>query len=150
MLPPRQPAVIELARQFLTSDTSTALGDDPNGAPDRACRRLSDELAQWVGGDGARALFARALRTARATGSYPVLKMLRTNPASGRCLDGLTEGAQRYGLAAANDAAVAVLAALIELLGRLIGDDMAVSLLDQSANGRAPTPKTPRHDRGTS
>jgi hypothetical protein len=37
-----------------------------------------------------------------------------------------------------------VLAALIELLGRLIGDDMALSLLEQSAYARPPTARPRR------
>jgi hypothetical protein len=42
-----------------------------------------------------------------------------------------------------------VLAALIELLGRLIGDDMALSLLEQSAYARPPTAARPRRGGAT-
>lgn len=134
MPPPTEAAARELASQLFTRETSTPLGAETTGVADRVCRRVSDELARWVGNDGCRALFARGLATARASGEHPVLEMVRISAGSVYCLDGLTEGAVRYGATAANDGATAVLSALIELLGGLIGQDMAVSLLEQAAD----------------
>jgi hypothetical protein len=109
---------------------------------------VSDELARWIGSDGCRALFARALATAQAGGDHPALEMVRVSAGSTYCLDGLTDSAARFGVPAATDGAAAVLAALIELLGHLIGDDMALNLLEQSAHARPPTPVRGRRDRG--
>jgi len=101
-----------------------------------------------MGNDGCRALFARALATAQAGGSHPVLEMVRISAGSVYCLDGLTDAAVRHGAAAATEGAAAVLSALIELLGRLIGDDMALNLLEHSARTRVPTQASPRRNRG--
>jgi hypothetical protein len=92
---------------------------------------VSDELARWLGRDGCRVLVARALTVVRAQG-YPALDGVHISVQSGHWLDGLGDAAARHGTPAATEAAGAVLAALIELLGRLIGDDMARSLLDRS------------------
>ncbi|HWZ59257.1 MAG TPA: hypothetical protein VNW46_09795 [Gemmatimonadaceae bacterium] len=138
----------ELASRLLTRETSEPKGPDTTVAADRVCRRVSDELARWIGSDGCRALFARALATAQAAGDHPALEMVRISARSVYCLDGLTESAARHGAAAATEGAEAVLAALIELLGHLIGDDMAYNLLEQSAHARPPTPARARRDRG--
>lgn len=116
-------------------------------AADRVCRRVSDELSRWIGNDGCRALFARALATAQADG-HPALDAVRTSARSVYCLDGLTESAARHGAAAANDGATATLSALIELLGRLIGDDMALHLLEQSTPARSTTQANVRRNAG--
>jgi hypothetical protein len=130
----------ELACQLLARETMAPPGADTTNGADRVCRRASDELSRWIGNDGCRALFARALATAQAEGGHPVLDTVRTSARSVYCLDGLSDAAARHGAAAATEGAAAVLAALIELLGRLIGDDMALSLLEQSAYARPPTP----------
>jgi hypothetical protein len=148
--PPAKADARELACQLLTRETSAPVGADTTGAADRVCRRVSDELSRWMGSEGCRALFARALASAQAAGGHPVLEMVRISSGSVYCLDGLTEAAARHGPAAASAGAAAVLAALIELLGRLIGDDMALSVLEQSAQTRPPTPPNARHSRGTS
>lgn len=149
VLPPNTAAARELASQLLRHETSTPLGADTTGAADRVCRRVSDELALWMGADGCRALFARALAAAQAAGDHPVLQMVRVSTGSVYCLDGLTDGATRHGTAAANDGAAAVLAALVELVGRLIGDDMALSLLEHGTRGHASIPRVARRDQGT-
>jgi hypothetical protein len=98
---------------------------------------VCDELARWLGRDGCRVLVARALTMTRAQ-DYPALDGVHISVESGHWLDGFGDAAARYGGPAATEAAGAVLAALIELLGRLIGDDMARSLLDRSVEAGAP------------
>ena len=124
-------------------------GPDTTNEADRVCRRVSDELSRWIGNDGCRALFARALAAAQAEGGHPVLDTVRTSARSVYCLDGLSESATRHGAAAATEGAAAVLSTLIELLARLIGDDMALSLLEQSAYPRPPTQARARRGRVT-
>jgi hypothetical protein len=137
----------ELACQLLARETSASLGPDTTVAADRVCRRVSDELAHWIGADGCRALFARALAIAQE-GGHPALKKVRISTGPVYCLDGLTDSVSHHGAAAVTDGAAAVLSALIELLGRLIGDDMALSLLDQSAQARPPTHTSARRNGG--
>src|SRR5580704_5982434 len=139
----------ELACQLLTRETLAPPGADTTNGADRVCRRVSDELSRWVGNDGCRALFARALASAQAGGGHPALEMVRISVGSAYCLDGLADSATRHGVPAATDGAAAVLAALIELLGHLIGDDMALNLLEQSAQARAPTASRARRGRAS-
>ena len=145
---PTTAAAHDLATRLLAGETSAPLGADTTAAADRVCRRVSDDLARWVGTDGCRALFARALAAAQAGGRYPVLETVRISGGSVYCLDGLTEGALRHGAAAATEGAAAVLAALIELLGRLIGEDMALDLLEQSGQTAPVTHTSARRHRG--
>jgi ribosomal protein S12 methylthiotransferase accessory factor YcaO len=146
---PPENAARELARQLLAREAAAPdpHGSDTTAAADRVCRRVSDELARWIGHDGCRALFARSLATAQAEG-HPVLDAVRTSARSVYCLDGLTASAARYGAAAANDGAAAILSALIELLGRLIGDDMALHLVEQSTPAAEPARASTRRNAG--
>ena len=146
---PASASARELASRLLTHETSVPTGPDTVVAADRVCRRVSDELARWIGNDGCRALFARALASAQAGGGHPALEMVRISVGSTYCLDGLADSATRHGVPAATDGAAAVLAALIDLLGHLIGDDMALNLLEQSAQARAPTAARARRGRAS-
>jgi hypothetical protein len=148
MLTPPRARASELACQLLTRETLAPPGPDTTFGADRVCRRVSDELCRWIGRDGCHALFTRALATAQTEGGHPVLDTVRTSARSVYCLDGLTDSAARHGAAAATEGAAAVLSALIELLGRLIGEDMALSLLEQSASARPPARASARRERG--
>lgn len=145
---PGSAAAQELAVRLLTSEAAGPPRSGTAIAPDRVCASVSDELSRWIGRDGCRALFARALATAQADGDHPVLDLVRVSTGSVSCLDGLAEGAARCGSEAATAGATAILSALIELLGRLIGDDMALSLLAHSAPGPRGAHVSPRRSRG--
>jgi hypothetical protein len=145
---PASAAARELAIRLLTREGSGPPRSDTVDSPDRVCAGVSEELSRWIGRDGCRALFARALATAQADGGHPVLDLVRVSTGSVSCLDGLAEGAARCGSDAATAGAAAVLSALIELLGRLIGDDMALSLLAHSAPSPRGAPVNPRRSRG--
>lgn len=148
MLSPHRARARELACQLLTRETLTPPGPDTTSGADRVCRRVSDVLSRWIGRDGCHALFARALATAQEESEHPVLDTVRTSVRSVYCLDGLNDGAARHGPAAATEGAATILSALIELLGRLIGEDMALGLLEQSALARPPIHATARRGRG--
>jgi hypothetical protein len=145
---PASAAARELAIRLLTRETPGPLPADTAVAPDRVCAAVSDGLSRWIGREGCRALFARALATAQADGEHPVLDLVRVSTGSVSCLDGLAEGAARCGPDAATAGAAAILSALIELLGRLIGDDMALSLLAHSAPSLRGAQVSPRRSRG--
>ena len=57
---------------------------------------------------------------------------MRYSPQSAVCLERLAESARIHGADAAADGVAAILTALIELLGRLIGPDIAMRLVEQS------------------
>jgi hypothetical protein len=131
LTPPQLRTPQELARRLLARD---APGDDAahavTAATDQVCGRVSENLSRWFGIDGSNALFSRAL--ARVQAEHPALANVRYSHQSAVCLEGLAESARTHGAAAAADGVAAILTALIELLGRLIGEDIAMRLVEQS------------------
>lgn len=105
-------------------------------AAERVCARVADGLSRWFGPYGSLALITRALVRARA--HHPALAGVAATAAHPPCLTGLAESARAHGAKATAEGVVAVLAALAELIGRLIGDDLAASLFEQST----PEPRT--------
>jgi hypothetical protein len=97
-------------------------------AADRMCAQLRAGLGRWIGTDGYQALLDRALVVAR-----------QEHPALGNfsCLGGDEQStAAAVGAHGAADVVagmVALVTAVIELLGRIIGDEMAVRLVEQLA-----------------
>ena len=114
-----------IAREEGTRDTPDALV----GAAQAACERLNRELSRWVGANGSLALFTRALAEARA--QHPVLAEVRIRTRSAASLEGVPETVQKHGAAATADGLTSLLVTLLELLGRLIGDDMVMRLVEQ-------------------
>jgi hypothetical protein len=84
-----------------------------------------------MGDAGCAALLARAL--ARTEGAHPVLKDLRrpADEADERIrLEGIAAIAAAHGIDSVTAAIEALIAAVVDILTRLIGDDMAIRLLD--------------------
>jgi len=136
-MPPESPTARELAHRLLARELA-GRRDTPDvvaAAAQRVCQHVSSELSRWVGPEGARVLLARALALAQV--EHPVLANVQSRTQSEACMTGLVESARAYGAAATAEGMVAILAALIELLGRLIGDDMAMSLVEESIPARA-------------
>jgi len=121
----------ELARRLLARDAPAEDAPDAvAAATDQVCGRVSANLSRWFGIDGTNALFARALVQAQA--DHPALANVRYSHQSAVCLERLVESARIHGANAAADGVAAILTALIELLGRLIGLDIAMRLVEQS------------------
>jgi hypothetical protein len=94
-------------------------------AADRMCAQLRVGLGRWIGAEGYRALLERALGLARA--EHPALGGLS-------CLGGdgaMMAAVRAHGAGEVTAGLVASVAALIELLGRIIGEEMAVRLVEQ-------------------
>jgi hypothetical protein len=100
--------------------------EDVAAAADRLCLQLRVGLRRWIGAEGYRALLDRALGLAQT--KHPVLSNLSClvgdEPVTAEAVRTLGAGAVAAGL-------VALVAALIELLGRIIGEAMAVRLVEQ-------------------
>jgi len=96
---------------------------------------VSANLSRWFGIDGTNALFARAL--VRAQADHPALANVTYAHQSAVCLERLAESARIHGANAAADGVAATLTALIELLGRLIGQDIALRLVEHSLQADA-------------
>jgi uncharacterized iron-regulated protein len=98
----------------------------------RTCLRVSDNLRDSMGDAGCNALLARAL--ARTEADHPALKDIRRLDEDNIHLDGVLASIEAHGVAAVTAAIEALLAALVGILGRLIGEDMAIRLIDHDAS----------------
>jgi hypothetical protein len=97
-----------------------------------------------MGEGGADALLARAL--ARTEAHHPALKDIRSLKEGAIHLDGVVGSVGTHGIATVTAAIEALLATLVDILGRLIGEDMAIRLVDVDHD----TPRSQRGDRAQS
>jgi hypothetical protein len=126
-----EPPARQIARRVIKSHRSELTeGQTAARAAAAACDQLYRELSRWVGTDGCHALFTRALAQARA--EYPALEQIRLHTRSDPYIDGVAETIMTHGDPATAAGLEAMLVNLIELLGRLIGDDMATKLIERS------------------
>ena len=145
-MPPTSPAARALAHRLLGQAGALAGSEsggseapnaaDPVAALEWVCRHLGDELSRWFGPYGFHALLTRALAKARV--DQPPLAAVRVRSSPDAYLDGLGDAVQGYGVHPATEAFAALLAAFIDLLGRLIGEDLAVNLVSQATMLSAP------------
>jgi hypothetical protein len=124
-----------------------AATDPPDlvAATDEVCRQLAYGLTRWFGPFGYHALLSRALAQARS--GHPALHDVNVRSAAEPSLEGLTDSVARHGTDATTEGIVATLMAFIELLGRLIGEDMAHKLIDQSVRGQGADADEPHEGR---
>jgi hypothetical protein len=105
-------------------------GDGDTAARAAACDRLHRDLSRWVGPDGCHALFTRAL--AESLTEYPLLAQVQLRPQSEPYVDGAADAARSHGDAVTAEALESIILHVIELLRRLVGDDMAIKLIERS------------------
>lgn len=132
MTPIRSPAAYAIARQLVAREPAAA--DAPAAiavAMQRACTRVTDSLRRTVGDDGCNALIARTV--AATIAEHPVLADVRTGVGASAQLDGVVAAVERHGVRPVAEALEAALAALVDHLGGLIGEDMVPSLLELDA-----------------
>jgi hypothetical protein len=94
------------------------------------CGELSAGLSRWIGTDGYRALRGRALDEARS--AHPVLDRMTCD---GTDTDQIAAAIEAHGAAPVAVALEAFIASLIELLGRIVGDEMAAQLIESAGAG---------------
>lgn len=123
------PPARQLARRLV--DRGRAEGDTPPDSADLAAAldRLYLDLAVWVGFDGCHTLFTRALAEARE--ERPLLGTIELHARATPYLEGVAKTSEQHGARETAEALESVLVILIELLGRLIGDDMARNLIER-------------------
>jgi hypothetical protein len=125
------PPARQIAHRLIASRRpGPAAGDTAARAAAAACDYLYRELSRWVGSDGCNALFTRALAQART--EHPALGQLQLRARSEPYIDGVAEAIMAYGDPETAAALESMLARLVELLGRLIGDDMGLKLIERS------------------
>ena len=121
----------QIGRRLINRRRSEQAGGDTAArAAAAACDDLYRELSRWVGPDGCHALFTRALAQART--EYPALGQIQLRARAEPYIDGVAATIMAQGDAATADALESMLVRVVELLGRLIGDDMAMKLIEQS------------------
>lgn len=105
-------------------------GDSAAHARAAACDRLYGNLSRWVGPDGCHALYTRALAQARA--EHPALGTIQLRARAVPYVDGVAATVAAHGDGETAEALEVLLFRLVELLDRLIGDDMASKLIERS------------------
>jgi hypothetical protein len=101
--------------------------EDVIAGAERVCIQLRAGLGRWIGAMGYRALLDRGLVLARA--DHPALGSLS-------CYGGdeemLAVAVRTYGATEVSDGMVALVTRLGELLGRIIGEEMALRLVEET------------------
>jgi hypothetical protein len=120
----------EIVRRILHREAGSSGQVITAEALQRACTRVCENLSDSLGEDGCTALLARSL--ARTEEAHPALKIVRHANGRGITLDGVAASIDKYGIEVVTPAIEALLAALVDVLGRLIGEDMAERLFDQT------------------
>lgn len=118
-----------LARRVIDAGrTNSTAGDGAAGAAAAACGYLYNELSRWIGSDGCHALFTRALADSRKE-SQP-LQSVELRARAVPYVQGIETAVAAHGDAETAAGVEVLLIRLVELLGRLIGDDMAIKLIE--------------------
>lgn len=126
-------AATETARQLWAHEGLDAGAlEEMAAAVERGCARLRAGLTRWIGSDGYRALVDRALEQTRAV--HPALAGLQC-PADD--VQGVAAIAGVHDAAEVREGILALVALLIDLLSRVIGEEMAVRLVEQAWAGSA-------------
>jgi hypothetical protein len=126
---PSLPLARHLARRMIAPDDGS-LSANPASAAAMAGEQFYRSLSQWIGADGCHALFARARAESRT--AHPALDSLQLSARGDRVIDGLDASIAKYDQVATANAIEAMLVAVINLLGRIIGLDMAANLIERS------------------
>jgi|SRR6185437_4825089 len=126
----RLPTGIEFARDLVHRELrdpappSHQLAD----ALHRTCESVISNVRMTMGDDGCSALFGRAFSAARD--QHPAIEALRMPGDCEISRERLLAAIQTHGAAATTSAVEALLAALVDILARLIGTDMTLRILD--------------------
>jgi hypothetical protein len=121
----------QLAKRLVDRETSTRNAITSRAsATALAGEGLYRTLSRWIGSDGCHALFTRARLQEQP--ASPALESLQLSPRHDPYIIGVAESIGEYGNDATADAIESMIVGMIELLGRLIGVDMAASLIERS------------------
>jgi hypothetical protein len=123
----------EVARQLWAREGLDAgAPEEMAAAAELGCARLRAGLIRWIGSDGYRALVDRALEQVRA--GHPALAGLQCQAGD---VQGVAAIVGVYGAAEVREGILALVALLIDLLSRVIGEEIAVRLVEQAWAGSA-------------
>ncbi len=91
---------------------------------------MAASLSRWIGIDGCNAVFSRA--KAEAEASHAALRALSLRVRAAQYIEGVGVSVEQYGDTETADGIESMLVGVSELLGRLVGPDMAKNLIEQS------------------
>ena len=121
-------AVTEVARSLWARDAVDAgAPEEVIAAAERICVQLQAGLVRWVGTEGYRALLHRVLELARA--EHPALRLISC---IGSDEQEIAAAVRAHGAAEVTAGMVALVATLIDVLSRIVGEEMAVELVNQA------------------
>ena len=133
----RSATVTEVARGLWARDAvDVSAPEEVIAAAERICVQLQAGLVRWVGTMGYRALLDRAVELARA--EHPALSRLSCN---GSDEQEIAAAVRAHGAGEVTAGMVALVATLIDLLSRTVGEEMAVELVNQAV-ARLPWQRT--------
>jgi hypothetical protein len=128
----------EAARQFWAHGLDAGTPEQIAAAAEQGCARLRAVLTRWIGSEGYRALVDRAL--AQAQPEHPAIAGLQCQ---GGDLEGVAAALGAHSATEVKEGFLALVARLIDLLSRLIGEEMATRLVEQAwAGGVHPAAST--------
>lgn len=128
----RSAAATEVARSFWARDAvDVSAPAEVTAEAQRICAQLQTGLARWVGSGGYRILVDRALAVARQ--EHPALGKISCN---GNDREEIAAAVRVHGTAKLTAGIVALVATLIDLLSRIVGEEMAVELVKQAVAAR--------------
>ncbi len=87
-------------------------------------------LSRWIGIDGCHAVFSRAKSEAEA--KHAALRGVSLQMRAAQYVEGVGASVEQYGDDATAEGIETMLVGVSELLGRLVGADMARNLIEQS------------------
>ena len=124
---PRSAAELDVARRLwvrAAGDASTP--EEVAAGAERMFAQLRGGLGRWIGAEGYRALVERALGLVRV--EHPAIGDLSVRGGDQMMT---TAAVREHGTGEVADGLVALVAALIKLLGRIIGQEMGLRLVEQ-------------------
>ncbi len=125
---PKPAAATEVARLlWARAAGDTHEPEEVVAAAERVCIQLRAGLGRWIGAMGYRALLGRALVLARA--EHPALGVMSCHGGDDEMI---AAAVRMHGAAEVAAGMVALVARLVELLGRVIGEEMALRLVEQT------------------
>jgi hypothetical protein len=123
---------LELARRLLERepiDLDNAEAIQVMRAGENVLQRLYTQLTLWFGTEGCNALFARAIN--RTQIAHPVLDQVLRRPPRAQFFEDDCDSLSPEHAALLSAGVVALIATLIMLLKRLVGDDIAIRIIAQ-------------------
>lgn len=122
VLPPSR----DIARWLLSQELQHNGPEDLAAAAEAVCMKLDESLSRSIGRDGYRALYVRALATAREDHTCLIGITCGESSSWMRGLDG---SLAEHGNEAVTEGVIGVLSEIIELLNRFVGGLLALRLL---------------------